>query len=90
MEAILFTKTPWPILSDYKYSIVEEAWKLAIEAQYCQQALAGASVDMPSVCQLPSGLSLKVDLPIREAVSLGFCLLLLYQISNIDDAPKYS
>src|SRR5882757_5598110 len=33
MEAIVFTKTPWPILSDEKYSMVEEAWKLAIEPQ---------------------------------------------------------
>jgi hypothetical protein len=32
MEAIVFTKTPWPIVSDVKYSMVEEAWKLAIEA----------------------------------------------------------
>ena len=33
MEAIVFTKTPWPIVSDEKYSMVDEAWKLAIEAQ---------------------------------------------------------
>ena len=33
MEAIVFTKTPWPIISDEKYSMVDEAWKLAIEAQ---------------------------------------------------------
>jgi hypothetical protein len=32
MKAIVFTKTPCPILSDDKYSIVEEAWKLVIEA----------------------------------------------------------
>jgi len=44
MEAIVFTKTPWPILSDDKYSMVEEAWKLAIEAQDRQRALAGEPV----------------------------------------------
>jgi len=32
MEAIVFRKTPWPILSDDKHSMVEETWKLAIEA----------------------------------------------------------
>ena len=78
MEAIVFTKTPWPILSDEKYSMVEEAWKLAIEAQDCQRALAGAPVGTPSVCQLPSGPSLKIDPQTREAVSLEFCLMLLY------------
>jgi len=79
MEAIVFTKTPWPILSDDKYSMVEEAWKLAIEAQDRQRALAGAPVGTPSVCQLPGGPSLIIDLQTREAVSLEFCLMLLYQ-----------
>jgi len=51
MEAIVFTKTPWPILSDDKYSMVEEAWKLAIEAQNCQRALAGTPPGTPSVHQ---------------------------------------
>jgi len=32
MEAILLTKNPSPIISDDKYSMVAEAWKLAIEA----------------------------------------------------------
>jgi hypothetical protein len=32
MEAIVFTKTPWPIISDEKYSMDDEDWKLAIEA----------------------------------------------------------
>jgi len=79
MEAIVFTKTPWLILSDDKYSMVEEAWKLAIEAQDRQRALAGASEGPPSVCQLPGGPSLKIDPQTREAVSLEFCLMLLYQ-----------
>jgi len=55
------------------YSIVEEAWKLAIEAQDRQQVLAGASVGIQSVCQLPGGTSLKIDPQIREAVSIEFC-----------------
>jgi hypothetical protein len=49
MEAIEFTKTPWPITSDEKYWTVDEAWQLAIEAQDCQRALAGAPVGAPSV-----------------------------------------
>jgi len=62
MEAIVFTKTPWPIISDEKDSMVDEAWQLTIEAQDRQQALAGTPVGAPSVCQLPGGLSLKIDL----------------------------
>jgi hypothetical protein len=50
MEAIVLTKTPWAMLSDEKYSMVDEAWKLAIEALDRQQALAGAPVGTPSVC----------------------------------------
>jgi len=61
MEAIVFTKTPWPIISDGKYSMVDEAWKLAIEAQDRQRALAGAPVDTPAVCQLPGGPCVKID-----------------------------
>jgi len=41
--------------------MVEAAWKLAIEAQNRQRALAGALEGTPSVCQLPGGLSLKID-----------------------------
>ena len=59
--------------------MVEEAWKLAIEAQDHQRALAGAPVHTPSVCQLPGGPYLKIDLQTREAVSREFCLMLLYQ-----------
>jgi hypothetical protein len=32
MEAIVFTKTPWQIIFNKKYSMVDEAWQLAIEA----------------------------------------------------------
>ena len=66
MEAIVFTKTPWPIISDEMYSMVDKTWQLAIEAQDRQRALAGA----PSVCQLPSGPSLKIDPQTPEAVSV--------------------
>jgi len=55
MEAIVFTKYPRPILSDDKYSTVEEAWKLAIHTRDCQQALAGGPACTPSVCQLLRG-----------------------------------
>jgi hypothetical protein len=51
MEAIVFMKTPRPIVSNDKYSMVEEAWKLAIKAQNCHRALAGAPPGTPSVYQ---------------------------------------
>jgi hypothetical protein len=70
MEVIVFTKTPWPIISDEKYSMVEDAWKLAIAAQDCQRALAGAFVGTPSVCKLPSGPFLKINPQTRKAVSV--------------------
>jgi len=50
MEAIVLTKTPWLIISDEKYSMVDEAWKQAIEAQDRQWALAGTPVGAPCVC----------------------------------------
>jgi len=61
MEASIFTKTPWPIIADEKYSMVDKACKLAIEAQDYQRASAGAPVGAPSVCQLPGGPSLKIN-----------------------------
>jgi hypothetical protein len=70
MEAMVFTKTPWPIISDEKYSMVDGAWQLAIEAQDRQRALAGAPAGAPSMCQLPGGPSLKIDPQTREAVSV--------------------
>jgi len=73
MGAIIFTKTPWPIFSNGKYLMFEEASKLAIQAQDRQRAFTGAPVRMPSICQLPGGPSLKIDPQTREAVSLGFC-----------------
>jgi len=89
MEAIVFTKTPWPIISDEKYSMVDKAWQLAIEAQDCQRALAGARVGAPSVCQLPGGPSLKINPQTREAVSVYsvFCssigLMMMLNPKNI-------
>jgi len=73
MEAILFTKNPWAIISDDKYSMVKEAWKVGIEAHDSQWALAGTRAGTASVSQLPGGPCLKIDLQTREAVSLEFC-----------------
>jgi len=70
MEAIVFTKTPWPIISEEMYSMVDKAWLLAIEAQDRQWALTGAPVGVPSVCQLPGDSSLKMDPKIREGGSV--------------------
>jgi len=50
MEAIVFTKTPGPVGSNERYSIVDKAWELAIEAQDRQHTLAGASVDWSCLC----------------------------------------
>ena len=50
--------------------MVDDARHLAIEVQDRQRALAGAPVGTPSVCQLPGGLSLKIDPHTREAVSV--------------------
>jgi len=49
MEANVFTMRPWPIISTENYSMVEEAWILAIKAQDRQRELAGAPVGAPSV-----------------------------------------
>ena len=74
MEAIVFTKTPLPIISDEKYSMVQEARQLAIETEDRQRAFAGAPVGAPSVCRLPGGPSLKIDPQTPEAVSVNSVL----------------
>jgi hypothetical protein len=50
--------------------MVDEDWKLAIEAQDCQRALPGAPVGTPSVCQLPGGPSLEINPETWDAVSV--------------------
>jgi hypothetical protein len=82
MEAIIITKTPCPIISDEKYSTVDTAWQLAIEAQDRQQALAAAPVGAPSVCQLPGVPFLKINPQTREAVSVYsvFCSLIRFMM----------
>jgi len=62
MEAIVFTMTPWPISSDHMDSMIEDAWMVAIEFQYCQQAFACAPVATPSECQLPGGPPRQINL----------------------------
>jgi len=83
-------KTPWVILYDDMYSMVETASKPAIEAQYDQRKLPGRTVDTPSDCELLSGPSPKIDPQTREAVYVGYCLMLFCQISEINYAPLYS
>jgi len=70
MEAIIFRKTLWPMMSDEKYLMVDEAGQLAIEAQDYRWALASAPVVAPPVCQLPGGRSLKINLQTQEARSV--------------------
>jgi len=77
MEAVLVTMTPLALFSDEKWQMVEEAWKLPINAQNRQQELAGTSVGSPSVSEVPSGPSLSINMRTWEDVSLEFCLMLL-------------
>jgi hypothetical protein len=70
MDAVVFTRTHWPIISDEKYSMVEEAWTHAIYAQDRQRAFASAPVGAPPVCQLASGPSHKINPQTQEAVSV--------------------
>ena len=53
MEPNVFTKTPSPIISHDKCSMVDRAWPPAIKAEDHPWALAGAPVGTPCVCQLP-------------------------------------
>jgi hypothetical protein len=78
MEGIIFMGTTSPILSNNKYLLVEDPWKLAIDAQDHQQALPGASEGMPSVCQLPSGPFFKIVPQTQKGVSFCYCLMLHY------------
>jgi len=73
MGAIVLMKSHWPILSDGQYSIADEALIIAIEVHDCQWALAGAPVGTSSVCPLPGGPSLKIDLKTQQAIRLRFC-----------------
>ena len=84
MKAIILRMSTKPILSDDKYSMVEEAWRLAIEAQNCQHAIAWAPVDSPSVCQLPSGPFPNIDPQTQTDVNLELCWMLHYQTYNND------
>jgi hypothetical protein len=72
IEAIVFTRTLWPIISDEKYSMVDEARKQAIDVQDHQWALAASPVGTPSGCQLPGGPSHKINPQTREAISVSF------------------
>ena len=89
MEAIVFTKTLWPIISDEKYLMVDDAWQLAIEDQDRQQAFPGAPVGTPSVCQLPDGPTVKIDPQTQKAESVYsvFCssigLMMILNPKNI-------
>jgi len=61
IDPIKFTSTACLMFPDETLPMVEDGWKLAIEAQDCLQALASATVSIPSVWQLPGGPSLKTD-----------------------------
>lgn len=90
MEPIALRKTPWQRLSDNMYFIIGDASKLPFAAQDHQSASAVAAIGLPSVCQMSSGSSFKVTLHTPQAVSLGFCLMPLHPIDNINNAPKYT
>jgi hypothetical protein len=79
MEAIVHTKSQKAILSIDKYSMFEDGWTLAIEAQDSQLVLTCAAVDSLSLSQLTGGPSLEIDLQTPEAVCLNLCFSLLCQ-----------
>ena len=70
MEPIIFTTTPWPMILDEMYSMVNEALKLAIKSQHCQCPLTGTPVVIQSVCELPAGPSLEFHPQTRHSVSV--------------------
>jgi len=70
--------------------MADKAWKVAIESQDGQRALAGSPIGTPAVWQLPGSPSLKINLPTPEAESLVFCIMLLYQIYDIECDLKYT
>lgn len=90
MDAIVFMTTPWPIVSDDMYTMVQDSRNQAIDAQDHQWARASTSLGTQSVCPLPSVPYLKTVSQLQEAVCLGLCLILLYQIYDIDCAPNYA
>jgi hypothetical protein len=90
IEAVIFTKNIWPRYAHDKYSTVDEASNRAIEDWDCQRTSAGAPVGRPSVCQLLGGRSLKIDPQTRQAYSLGFGSMLLYQMRDIDYTSQYT
>jgi len=61
-EAFIIMRTFLSMLSNDKYSMVDEVWKLVIEVEDQKQALADAPEGTPSVYQLPGGPSRKIDL----------------------------
>jgi len=73
MEAIVFTRTTWPILSDIQYSMVEHTGNVTIGAQKHQQVIARAAVGTQSVSQLLCGSYRTIVLHSCEDVSFGFC-----------------
>jgi len=90
MEAVIFRKTPWPVLSDVNYLLIEEAWTIAIHTQDCQWSLAISPVGAQSVCQLHGSQSLNIDLQKWEAVSPAFCVTVLYPTYSIEYTPTHS
>jgi hypothetical protein len=87
IEAIVFMQTPGAILFNDMYAMLDEGWELAIATQNHQRVVAGAPVNAPLECELPSRPSFKIDLQTRTALSLGFHLMLFCQFYNIDYTP---
>jgi len=73
MKVIVFTETDGLILSNKKYATVGNASQHAFEDQDYEQTLADARVSGTSVCQLPDGESLKIDLQTSKAKRCELC-----------------
>jgi len=86
---IVVTWTSWLMTSYQKNLKIDILWKLAIEAynRYC--VFAATTVSSPSVSQLPVNPLLNIDLQIWGTLCVVICLILLYQIYNIDYTRKY-
>ena len=58
--------------------MANKAWILTIYTQDGYYQIAGASIDIPSACQLPGGLSCNSNLQPQYVLSIVICLIFLY------------
>jgi len=74
MEAIVFIKTPRPIILHEKYLVINKDCTLKIKALDCQLTSANAPSGMLSACNLPCPPFLSIEEQILYGSSVVFCL----------------